>query len=239
MNRQGDDLERLVASIDVTDLERRLLESWSDERPSPSARGHTLAVLGLGSAVTVTGAAAGASVAPKALAAGWLAIAKWTAIGAVAVTAAGAGTYAVVHRTPTVSVAPPPTPKALATSGDDAPRLEPQTAIELGDTKPHGQSLTVRTVTPAASSLAQQIAAVDRARSALDTGDAARARRLADSYESEYPGGAFTQEAEVVRIDALVREGNRPEAERVAKRFLGAYPKSPHASRVRALLGYD
>jgi outer membrane protein assembly factor BamD (BamD/ComL family) len=66
-----------------------------------------------------------------------------------------------------------------------------------------------------------------------------RRSRLVDAYEAEYPGGAFTQEAEVVRVDALVREGNRAEAERAGKRFLSAYPKSPHAARVRTLLGYD
>jgi outer membrane protein assembly factor BamD (BamD/ComL family) len=99
--------------------------------------------------------------------------------------------------------------------------------------------MATRVTPPAASSLAQQVAAVDRARAALDTGDAVRARHLVDSYEAEYPSGAFTQEAEVVRIEALVREGNRAEAERVGKRFLSAYPKTPHAVRVRALLSYD
>ena len=89
------------------------------------------------------------------------------------------------------------------------------------------------------ATLTQQVAAVDRARSALDSGDAARARHLVDVYEAEYPTGAFLQEAEVVRIDALVREGNHTEADRVGKRFLAAYPNSPHAVRVEARLRAD
>jgi hypothetical protein len=236
MNDQPD--ERLIVSPDTTDLERRLLRSWEAERPSPAARAQTLGALGLASAGL--GAAASVSLAPKALTAGWLGIAKWTAIAVAVVAAGGAGTYVVTHHgttaqttTPANNVVLPVTPNKVQA----APAVTaPTTPIELPDTP---RVATGHAAAPAASSLAQQIAAVDRARASLDTGDTQRARRLVDAYETEYPGGAFTQEAEVVRIDALVREGNRADADRVGKRFLGAYPKSPHATRVRALLGYD
>lgn len=239
------DPTRLLASPDSTDLEKQLLSSW-DERPGRDARVKTLAMLGVAAgATTIAGTAtAGASIAPKAAAAGWLAFAKWTAVGVIAVgaTAAGIG-VATSHRdgeaTPAVTVtatAQIPAPIVTATATAEQPKT-----IELPTetTRRAPQTTTHAVVQPAASTLAEQVAAVDRARAALDGHDGAKARKLVDAYEAEYPGGAFTQEAEVVRIEALSRDGNRAEAERAGKRFLAAYPKSPHAPRVRSLLGYD
>jgi hypothetical protein len=232
------DPTRLLASADATDLEKQLLSSW-DERPSMAARTKTLTMLGVG-ATTVAGAAAGISIAPKAAAAGWLAMAKWTAVGVLAIgaTAAGVGIATRHHdgdlvRAPvaTTVTAHAPVPPVVA---DTAP-----TTIELPTETAHHAPQAHVVAQPAASTLAEQVAALDRARVALDAHDGARARKLVDNYESEYPSGAFTQEAEVVRVEALVRDGNRAEAERAGKRFLAAYPKSPHAARVRTLLGYD
>jgi hypothetical protein len=238
------DPTRLLASPDATDLEKQLLDSWTDERPSADARDKTLAMLGLAGGATAMGAAS-ASIAPKAAAAGWAALAKWIAVSVIglggaiaAVTVATRAHHAdeiapVETNAPTVvAKTPAPVETTQATPVAPAP-------IELRETETHHATAQAKVAPPAASTLAQQVAALDRARAALDSGDTARARRLADAYEAEYPGGAFTQEAEVVRIDALVRENNRAEAERAAKRFLAAYPKSPHAARVRTLLGYD
>jgi hypothetical protein len=236
------DPTRLLASTDSTDLEKELLSSW-DERPSRDARAKTLAMLGVASAATIAGTAtAGASIAPKAAAAGWLAMAKWTAVAVVAVgaTAAGIGIATRHHDeaaplvTPTTTVQAP-APIVTATATAEQPM---QKTIELPNENAHRVPQT-HVAQPAASTLAEQVAALDRARSALDAHDSAKARKLVDAYEAEYPGGAFTQEAEVVRIEALSRDGNRAEAERAGKRFLATYPKSPHAARVRTLLGYD
>ena len=231
---------RLLASVDSTDLEKELLSSW-DERPSGDARAKTLAMLGVAGATTFAGAAtAGASIAPKAAAAGWLAMAKWTAVAVVAVGATAAGIGVATHHdaaapvvTATATVqAPAPIVTATATAE------QPTKTIELPNETAHRAPQT-RVAQPAASTLADQVAALDRARAALDGHDGTKARKLVDAYEAEYPGGAFTQEAEVVRIEALSRDGNRAEAERAGKRFLASYPKSPHAARVRTLLGYD
>jgi TolA-binding protein len=225
----------LIASSDATDLERKLLESWNDERPSPAARANVLAALGLATTAVSTVGAVGTSIAPKALAS---AATKWTIIGAVALGAAGAGTYAVTHRTERAPVEQQAAvvetrrePVKALERAEPVLRPEPVRPAAVETTKTHAQ--------PAASTLTLQIAALDHARGALNAGDSPRARRLVDAYEAEYPDGAFTQEAEVVRIDALIREGNRDGAERVAKRFFAAYPRSPHAARVRGLLGYD
>ncbi len=199
-------------------------------------------MLGLAGGASAAGAAT-ASIAPKAAAAGWAALAKWIAVSAIAVGGAVAAITVVSHArhadevAPIATNAPAPLANAKAPAPIETTEATPQApaTIELRETH-HAQA---KVAPPAASTLAQQVAALDRARSALDSGDSARARHLADAYEAEYPGGAFTQEADVVRIDALVHENNRAEAERAGKRFLAAYPKSPHAARVRTLLGYD
>ncbi len=235
------DPTRILASVDSTDLEKELLSSW-DERPSRDAHVKTLAMLGVAGATTFAGAAtAGASMAPKAAAAGWLAMAKWTAVAVIAVgaTAAGIG-IATRHHDGATS----PSSTAMAAEKTPAPPVVTATAtaeaatIEL-PTETARHATQAHVAQPAASTLSEQVAALDRARAALDARDGAKARKLVDAYEAEYPGGAFTQEAEVVRIEALSRDGNRAEAERAGKRFLAAYPKSPHAPRVRTLLGYD
>jgi hypothetical protein len=236
------DPTRLLSSADSTDLERELLSSW-DERPPHDARAKTLAMLGVAGATTIAGAAtAGASIAPKAAAAGWLALVKWTSVAVIAIgaTAAGIGIATRHHAddaTPavvTTATVQAPTPVAQQTATVE----QPTKAIELPTETTHRTTQT-HVAQPAASTLSEQVAALDRARAALEAHDGSKARKLVDAYEAEYPGGAFTQEAEVVRIEALSRDGNRAEAERAGKRFLAAYPKSPHVSRVRTLLGYD
>ena len=235
------DPTRLLASNDATDLERELLSSWADERPSAASRDKTLAMLGVATTATAAGVAT-ASIAPKAAAAGWIAIAKWLAVSTVVVGAAIGVGVAVHSRTadvppPIVTSAPTQVIAEKAAPVETAqPLPTATTTIELPDTTRH---TTQAKTAPVASTLSQQVAALDRARAALDASDFARARHLVDAYESEFPGGDFTQEAEVIRIDALVREGNREGAERAGKHFLGAYPKSPHTSHVRRLLGYD
>jgi TolA-binding protein len=237
------DPTRILSSVDSTDLEKELISSW-DERPSRDAHAKTLAMLGVAGATTFAGAAtAGASMAPKAAAAGWLAMAKWTAVAVIAVgaTAAGIGIATRHHEDAT------PATMVTATTAEKTPALPVVTATATAEatatielpTETARHATQTHVAQPAASTLSEQVAALDRARAALDARDGAKARKLVDAYEAEYPGGAFTQEAEVVRIEALSRDGNRAEAERAGKRFLAAYPKSPHAPRVRTLLGYD
>lgn len=92
------------------------------------------------------------------------------------------------------------------------------------------------TAAPSGGSLPAEIAALDRARRSLESGDPAQALAQADAYEARYPSGTFSEEAEVVRIEALVKRGDRTRAASVGQRFLAAHPASPHAPRIRAIL---
>ena len=44
-------------------------------------------------------------------------------------------------------------------------------------------------------------------------------------------------EATVLRVEALVRAGDRSAAARVGNAFLAGNPQSPYATRIRSLLG--
>jgi len=90
-----------------------------------------------------------------------------------------------------------------------------------------------------ARELGEQVASVDRARSALAGGDAAEAIRLVDDYDARFPGGALAQEATTLRIEALLKEGRSVDAAQVADRFLSAHPTSPYAAKLRRLLGSE
>lgn len=89
---------------------------------------------------------------------------------------------------------------------------------------------------PNASALATEVAALDRARRALAARDPAEAIRLLDVYEREVPVRSLGPEAQVLRIEAVAARGDRAEAKRLGEQFLLAYPRDPHADRVRRLL---
>jgi outer membrane protein assembly factor BamD (BamD/ComL family) len=82
-----------------------------------------------------------------------------------------------------------------------------------------------------------ELAALQQARAALGAGDPARALSMLDAYVARFPHGAMAQEAAVLRIEALVRAGDRPAAQRAADAYLTAHPQSPYMDRIRSLLG--
>jgi TolA-binding protein len=88
----------------------------------------------------------------------------------------------------------------------------------------------------ASRALGDQVASIDRARAALAAGDAREAVAQTDDNEARFPHGSLLQEATVLRVEALLRLGDRSRAHEVGERFLAAYPTSPHAARVRQML---
>jgi hypothetical protein len=110
-------------------------------------------------------------------------------------------------------------------------------AASSGASSPEAPRARATSPTPASSALADEIAALDGAREALASGDAARALRALDARDRAFPRGALGPEAMVLRIEALALRGDRAAATRLGEAFLAASPRSPHASRIRTLLG--
>ncbi len=242
---------RFLADPDVSPFERDLLESWSSEQPSAAARARALAIGGVTVAALVGGA--GAAAAPKAASVGAAALAKWGVLG-VLVAGMATATVAVLREAPVAPSAPPTATASLATgaSGPSTPNPTAQSTTPMGPPAVSPADLPAAAPDPTAAhakghvaaasgvvgapSLAEEIALFDRARAALDAGEADRALGLLDTYESRFRSGAFGQEAEVLRVQALLRRGDRARASSVGERFLAAHPSSPHAARIRAIL---
>jgi len=87
------------------------------------------------------------------------------------------------------------------------------------------------------SSVPMELATLDQARSALASGNPAQALSILDAYAMRFPHASMASEATVLRIEALVRAGDRAAAQRVADSFLSFNPQSPYAARIRSLLG--
>jgi len=87
---------------------------------------------------------------------------------------------------------------------------------------------------PASSSatLEREVAALRAVRTALRDGDAARALAALAGYAQEFPEGALSEEADVLRVEALCALNRRDEATHAAASFLERHPQSLHAARV-------
>ncbi|HEY8073506.1 MAG TPA: outer membrane protein assembly factor BamD [Labilithrix sp.] len=231
---------RLLLDPETSGFERELLGAWGAEQPSETARDRVmgLATIAAGAAVgaAALGAKAGGSIAPKAAATSIAAILKWLAIGVVVAGGAASGVAYVTRdrsiptatatatATPIASATPTASATATATTSatDDTPAVTPSSLPAARATR--------------ADTLADQIAMMDAIRSAIASGNGGRALRLVDDYERRFPRGAFVEEAEALRVEAIAKTGDSAAAQRAADRFLAAHPGSPHAARIRALV---
>jgi hypothetical protein len=133
----------------------------------------------------------------------------------------------------------PPSPTnaaARAAARPDAPRA-PAAA------PPHGSTASFAADPPPAatpeqvSALSEEVRSLDAARRELTAGHAAAALAAIDNYRARFPQGSLRTEATVLRVEALLRSGDRAGAEREAHVIVRAAPGSRHAARVLDLLG--
>jgi hypothetical protein len=82
-----------------------------------------------------------------------------------------------------------------------------------------------------------EVSTLDQARAAIADDEPARALSILDEYAGQFPRGTMEPEASVLRIEALLRAGDRSAAERAAHAFLRTNPSSPYGRRVQSLLG--
>ena len=98
---------------------------------------------------------------------------------------------------------------------------------------------TASLVNPKASTntLPEEVAFLDATSRALRENDPARAHASLDAYAARFGVGNLGPEATALRIEAFLEQGDRLRAEQIAGTFLARNPHSPHAARLRALLG--
>jgi hypothetical protein len=84
-------------------------------------------------------------------------------------------------------------------------------------------------------SLRDEVALIDRMRNSLGDSPGA-ALRDAETHARSFPRGALTLERELLRIEALLRDQRRSEAELAASKLISDFPASAYARRARRLL---
>lgn len=218
-------------------VELLLLEAGTAYRSSENARAKTLAALGLaGSAAVSAGAlSVAASSAGKV---GWAS--KWlllSGVGAAVAIPAGYVAWQRSHAAQEVAPVVAPVVVARPVEATAVPALEPvPTAENEVVSSPTPPTIRLEPRAASTSALAAELGALDAARSRLDAGDASGALAKLDDYGRAYPRGRLVLEAEVLRIDALSRAGQKDQAKRRAESFLRKHPNSVLAKRVSGYL---
>jgi hypothetical protein len=224
------------------ELERALLRSVRGDALPDGSRRRILAGLGIAGAVaTTTSTAASSLAAGKAgLFKGTSAvIAKWVAVSAIAALVPTGVIVARSHlraRDLSRSSVPVSVPAPVAPPAHDRsePPIRTNDVTEPAPVAPAAPRETK--ATPAAPSLADELAALQVARTAIASHDSAAALAALDRYKARFPAGRLAPEATVLRIDALMERGDRAEATALAERFAASNPRSPYAGRIRSIL---
>jgi hypothetical protein len=240
------DLNRLLDEPGADALEVDLLRLARGEGPSAESRRRILAGLGVGLVAGTISAPSDAAQHATSRAASSAAV-KWSVASLVAI---GASVVAFLSLQPkasaplaplapvssTASEAPVATSQPAAAPAPASGDLVPVTKVEDLPTLADGSgSDAPKSV--GGPSLAEEVAAIKSAKGALASGNAAQASRELDAYKLHFPRGRLSQEATVVRIEALIDSGNQAAAGTVADRFLAAHPDSPYSARIRTLVG--
>jgi TolA-binding protein len=210
-----------------------------------------------GAVVTTAGSASAASGAvPAAKASVLLLAGKWLAVGAGAgllvtgslvgplhhlMEPASADSRDSTAHVPVVPGRASPASEAQVTgpNGEQAATPVVDAPGEAPPAKPANPSKAPDAQRARPAPLAAEVAAIDLAARAVAERDPARGLVALDAYEKAFPGGVLRPEATVLRVQALVQQGDRPRAVAIARVFLAQHPHSPHADRLRSLVGVD
>lgn len=202
------DPERLLDG--GTEFERSLLQGGAEERPTGALTRKMAIGAGVGGALSYTSTA-------KAMLQTW-----WGKAAAALTVGAGVAGVIAVTSTPNESTltdaAAPPVIVVPTESKSDPPateqpvgRAEPAEAVlappETDETPEPPRKAKRATPTRApASTLAQEVKLLDRARALVAAGDHAAALRVLNTYEQRYPRGTLEREARVLRSRARAAE---------------------------------
>ncbi|HEX3852254.1 MAG TPA: hypothetical protein VHW01_14895 [Polyangiaceae bacterium] len=148
--------------------------------------------------------------------------------------------------TPLPAAEPRVATKSALAAAQPAAAAEPPVALADAASASTGHDAPHSSVRPAhaafhglrssSSSLPEQVQSLDRARVALNSGDAGAALIEIAHYRKAWPKGVFLTEASVLEIEALAKRGERSLAATRAQSFVAAHPDSPQAERLRALI---
>jgi hypothetical protein len=204
-----------------TAFERALLGAVAAERPSRDL--HRKMRVGIG--LVGVGAIAKAASA------------NWNQLVLAGVVAAGLVTGgAVVAKRVTSAPAPVAAFAAPVAVTPKAAPLEPLPVATLPATEaavePVRRAAPEAKATPPVADIREEIRLLDQARTAVKSGESAKALRVLSKYDQRFPRGQFRQEVKVLRMEALNQSGESDRASVLARKFLAEHPNSPHVERV-------
>ena len=253
MNPEGGDRLR-----DVDPEFGRLVSALRTGRPSKDALARTLAAVGSATTEAVAAPEAGGRAAKSAtiaIGAGVMALIvaagagyEWTrsdasapsATAPVATSPAPARQDPAPVDVPTSSVRVEDLPPVPAPAPEPvAPAAAPARAIAGPKGAPSAAPVAAASNEPAPAGgddFRDELALVERVRTQLSSGDHEACLRSIDRYNARFQHGAFVQEVEVMRIEALASSGDRERARAFGGKFLSDHPTSPYAGRVRSVL---
>lgn len=220
-----------------SELESALLQVGREYRAPANTHTKTLAALGLvgSSALLAKSSAAASFWSLKSLIVGG-AVVGVVATSAIVVTSNSRPQEPAPALVADASSAEEPTTQAATPLPTEAsaPEAEPEPEPVASET---ATGPAPSTKTARAASITEELQAIDAARSAVAAGDGARALKLLDDHARRFPRGRLHLEAEVLRIEALARSGNRAAATTRARAFVKRHPNSVFTPRVRRIAG--
>lgn len=248
------DPKRLL-DMGADDFEREVLKSALPDRGSQRAYERTLTALAAGTAITVATAATSAATPV-----GASVVLKWLGVGALLGLATAGSVSVALERSPTtpplaarvepvaakIADTPPPksttaTPAAIDVGPNEktSPRAavsDPNAVVADPMTAPGPSTGALPATVTSSEKLLQEVKTLDRAKSALSSGNGSAALSALDEHDRSFPNGALAPEATVLRVRALVLSGNRSAALGIARNVVRANPQSAHAQALRNLL---
>jgi hypothetical protein len=237
------DFSRLIDECD-SELGRAILKAGREDS-SELRKGRVLAAIGVGAAVTMT------SKASFAMSAVWKKVfigSVVAASGVAGLTAYRANQPAPVDRAEVNMGAAVEQARSWQARSPSRSGTAPKTVDELDEVEPasaeSGLAEPSRRSTGrgsrgdsaaslSAASLNEEVALLDKARSAVRTGRPNDALARLDEHATRFPKGSLSLEAQVLRVQALAAAGRTEEASRRAKRILSRSPNSVVAQRLR------
>ena len=231
------DDKRLLERDDTSASLRSLLQAAKQDEPSKSELAGLHARLA--DALPKGALAGGASSVATA------AIAKWLVLGLGALAAVAVGGYALSGAPKQIPVPPDVSSggilaTAVANPAADSATSLASTAMAMPAPSASMPMPTITVPTAKASAPAApaetEEAMLARAHAELLRGDASQALETATAHARAYPRGNFSQEREMIAIEALLKRGDRAAASARAVRFRKSFPGSGHLARLDSLL---
>ncbi len=225
----------------ATDAEIALLEAARGVQPSAEtlARARALRALSVTAAATTIAGAAPVAAATKS---GLTLVGKIAILSLVGggVVAGGVAVRAARQASapPAAAVVPAPRPVSAVPLRPEPPRVNPPPASVSAPISPVRAAESPRPARPASSNdqLSREVKALELAHRALAEHDPQRALELLDRYGAHFPAGSLSSEAVVLRVQALLANGDRAAAQAQADAYSAAHPDTPFAIRLKELV---